>query len=105
MSFSSPEKHNQGLRKLFDCCGEKVCTLSDPPADVLAGAAAPHAAAFPPAPDPAGGGRPPAALLPPLDPAVLQTGVPRHRGYAHVGGLLGALPGQGKVRAAACTSF
>lgn len=85
---------------MFDCACKTLCTLSDPPPDVPAGAAASHAAPLSPAPDQAGGGRPPAALLPPLDPAVLQTRVPRHRGSAHVGGLLGTLPGQGKVCAA-----
>lgn len=73
-----------------------MSTLSDLPPDVSAGATASHAAPLPPAPDQAGGGRPAAALLPPLDPALLQTRVPRHRGSAHVGGLLGTLSGQGK---------
>lgn len=68
-----------------------------PPPDVPAGAAAPHAATFPPAPDQARGGRPPAALLPSLDPALLQKRVPRYRGAAHVGGVLGTLSGQVKV--------
>ena len=67
--------------------------LPSPP-DVPEGAPARDAAQVPPAPDQVGGGRPAAALLPPLDPALLQTRVPRHRGPAHVGGLLGSLPGE-----------
>lgn len=74
--------------------------LTSRSADVPAGAAAAHAAALPPAPDPTRRGWPAAALLPPLDPALLQERVPRHRSTAHVGGLLGTLPGQDKVRAA-----
>lgn len=61
--------------------------------DVPEGAVASDAAPVPPAPDPAGGGRPTAAVLSPLAPTLLQTGVPRHRGPAYVGGLLGTLPG------------
>ena len=89
---------------MFALLRQRVLSLPPTP-DVPAGAAASHAAPLPPAPDQTGGGRPPAALLPPLDPALLQARVPRHRGSAHVGGLLGALSGQGKVRAASFFFF
>jgi hypothetical protein len=72
--------------------GALTISLSSVP-DVPEGAVASDAAPVPPAPDPAGGGRPTAAVLSPLAPTLLQTGVPRHRGPAYVGGLLGTLPG------------
>ncbi|XP_036196958.1 TBC1 domain family member 16 isoform X2 [Myotis myotis] len=59
---------------------------------VPAGAAAADAPALLPAPGVAGRGRAAAALLPPLAAAVLQARVPRGRGAAHLGGLLGPLP-------------
>lgn len=62
-------------------------------ADVSARALALDAAAIPPAPDAARRGRPAAAVLSSLGSALLQARVSRHRGAAHVGGLLGSLPG------------
>lgn len=61
---------------------------------VPARAAAADTPALLSAPGVAGRGRPADALLPPLAPALLQAGVPRGRGAAHLGGLLGSLPGE-----------
>lgn len=65
-------------------------------ADVSARALALDAATVPPAPNAPRGGRPAAAVLPSLGSALLQARVSRHGGAAHVGGLLGSLPGTKK---------
>lgn len=63
-------------------------------ADVPARAAAPHAPTLLPAPFFLGRGWAADAFLSPLDPPLLQTGISRCGGAAHVGSVLGSLPGK-----------
>lgn len=76
-------------------------------ADVPARALAFDVATFSPAPDATRWGRPAATFLPSLGSALLQTRVSWHWGAAHVGGLLGSLPGtnRNKIRTEAETAF
>lgn len=75
-----------------------VCHSLTLGADVSARALALDAATVPPAPNAPRGGRPAAAVLPSLGSALLQARVSRHGGAAHVGGLLGSLPGTKKKK-------